>query len=61
MLKLGRNKINEDIRTLMMIDSLDMADSNRKIILKNSKKTKEDKILITHEKDTVVELAQVLG
>ncbi|MCZ6685882.1 MAG: hypothetical protein O6849_07865 [Candidatus Dadabacteria bacterium] len=61
MLKLGRNKINEDIRTLMMIDSLDMADSNRKIILKNGKKTKEDKILITHEKDTVVEIAQVLG
>jgi len=45
----------------MMIDSLDMADSNRKIILKNGKKTKEDKILITHEKDTVVEIAQVLG
>lgn len=61
MLKLGRNKVKVDIRTLMMIDSLDMAPSDRQIILDNCKKAKEDKIIITHGTDTMVETAKVLG
>ena len=33
MLKLGRCKIEVDVRTLMMIDSLEMTDADRGIIL----------------------------
>jgi len=61
MLKLGRCKLEIDIRTLMMIDSLDMTDADRKIILENCRRTKEDKILITHGTDTMVETAKVLA
>ncbi len=61
MLRLGRCRIELDIRTLMMIDSLDMADSDRKIILENCKNTKENKIVITHGTDTMVETAKTLG
>lgn len=45
----------------MMVDSLYMTDADRKIILENCKKIKEDKILITHGTDTMVETAKILG
>ena len=61
MLKLARSKLKIDINTLMMIDSLDMTDADRKIILEKCKKTKEDKILITHGTDTMMETAKVLA
>lgn len=61
MFKLGRSKLNTDIRTLMMIDSLDMVDNDRQIILENCKKCDENKIIITHGTDTMVETAQVLS
>jgi len=61
MLKLGRSKLDIDIRTLMMIDSLDMLDSDRQIILDNCKKTENDKIMITHGTDTMVDTAKVLA
>ena len=61
MLKLGRCKIEVDIRTLMMIDSLSMTDSDREIILENCKKTEEDEIVITHGPDTMSKTAKILG
>lgn len=61
MLKLARSKLKVDISTLMMIDSLDMTEAERKIILERCKKTKEDKILITHGTDTMIETAKVLA
>lgn len=61
MLKLGRCRLKIKIVPLMMIDSLDMTGADRKIILENCKKTKEDKILITHGTDEMVETAKVLG
>jgi len=61
MLKLARSKLKIDISTLMMIDSLDMTDADRKIILARCKKIKEDKILITHGTDTMIETAKVLA
>jgi L-asparaginase len=61
MIELARCKLKIDISTLMMIDSLDMTDDDRKIILEECQKTKEDKILITHGTDTMVETARVLG
>jgi len=61
MLKLARCKINVDIKTLMMVDSLDMKDSDRNVIVNNCKKIKEDKIIITHGTDTMAETAKVLA
>jgi L-asparaginase len=61
MLKLARSKLKIDISTLMMIDSLDLTDADRRIILEKCKKTKEDKILITHGTDTMIETAKVLA
>jgi L-asparaginase len=61
MLALGRCKVRVDIRTLMMIDSLEMTETDRKIILDNCLKCKEDSIVITHGTDTMEETARVLG
>lgn len=61
MLEKGRCTIDYSIRTLMMIDSLDMTDADRKIIIENCKECKEDKIVITHGTDTMVESAHMLG
>jgi len=61
MLKLGRCKLDVEIRTLMMIDSLEMTDSDRKIIVENCKKCNENRILITHGTDTIVETAKFIS
>jgi len=61
MLELGRCKVKVDIRTLMMIDSLEMTETDRKIILENCLKCKEDNIVITHGTDTMEETARLLG
>jgi L-asparaginase len=61
MLMLGRSRVQVDITTLMMIDSLDMTDEDRETIAQNCLKAKEDKILITHGTDTMVETARVLA
>ena len=61
MLELGRCKVKVDIRTLMMIDSLDMTELDRNIILDNCRKCPEDHIVITHGTDTMEETARVLG
>jgi len=61
MLKRGRCDLKVDVQTLMMVDSLEMTDDDRGVILENCKKTKENKILITHGTDTMVETARVLA
>lgn len=61
MLGLGRCRIDVDIRTLMMIDSRDMADADREIILENCTKCDRDRIVITHGTDTMHMTAYVLG
>ena len=61
MLELGRSKVDVQIRTLMMIDSLEMDESDREIILTNCRKTPEDKIVITHGTDSMVETANFLA
>jgi L-asparaginase len=61
MLKLGRCRLNVELRTVMMIDSLEMTDADRELILDHCKKSSEDRIVITHGTDTMVETAQVLA
>lgn len=60
MLKLGRCKADLQIRTLMMTDSLSMTAEDREIILHNCRKAFEEKIIITHGTDTMVETARLL-
>jgi L-asparaginase len=61
MLELGRCKAKVDIRTLMMIDSLEMTELDRKNILDNCIKCREEHVVITHGTDTMEETARVLG
>ena len=61
MLALGRSRLDLNIRTLMMIDSCDMDEEDRYIIVKNCEKSSEKKIIITHGTDTMVETATVLA
>src|SRR3989344_6716691 len=61
MLTLGRSRVQADIHTLMMMDSLDMTDADRETIAQNCCKTSEEKIIITHGTDTMVETARVLA
>lgn len=57
MLKLGRSRLKVQIRTLMMVDSLEITESDRILMVDNCKKCPEDKIIITHGTDTMVETA----
>lgn len=61
MLGLGRCRTDLQIRTLMMTDSLSMTEQDRKIILHNCQKASEDRIIITHGTDTMVDTASLLA
>ena len=61
LLKLGRCNLQVNVRTLMMIDSLEMSDEDRNIIAHNCVHCEEEKIVITHGTDTMVETAKVLA
>jgi L-asparaginase len=61
MFETGRCTVPLEIRTLMMIDSLDMTEADRKRIASNCAKCDEDRILITHGTDTMVETASYLA
>jgi len=60
-LKLGRSRLNINIRTLMLIDSLEMTDSDRKIIAENCSNCEEERIVITHGTDTMTDTANYLA
>ncbi len=61
MLTLGRCKLEVHIRTVMMVDSLEMTEEDRDLILEQCRKSPEDQIVITHGTDTMVETARLLG
>ena len=61
MLRLGRCLLPVEVRTLMMIDSLDMTEDDRRIILEHCRSARESRIVITHGTDTMVETAAYLG
>jgi L-asparaginase len=60
-LKLGRSRLDINIRTLMLIDSLEMTGGDRKIIAENCLSCEENKIVITHGTDTMTETAAYLA
>lgn len=61
MLDLGRAKIDVNIRTLMMVDSLEMTAEDRNLVVENCKHAKEEKIIITHGTDTMTETGKMLA
>lgn len=61
MLKLGRSTVPIEVRTIMMLDSLDMTDADRAVILHNIKSVPEERIIITHGTDTMAETASYLA
>ena len=61
MLQLGRSRVEVTIRTVMMIDSLDMTDADRTLIVQNCLQSPEDRIVITHGTDTMTETAAAVA
>ena len=61
MLRLGRSRVNASVETLFMVDSLQMTDDDRAIILERCRQCPESKIVITHGTDTMEDTAAVLG
>jgi L-asparaginase len=47
----GRSILETDVKTLMMVDSLEMTDADRNIIVYQCTKSTADKIIITHGTD----------
>jgi L-asparaginase len=61
MLSLGRCRLDVKVRTLMLIDSLEMTDQDRDLLIHQCQKAKEDRIVITHGTDTMEVTARVMG
>ena len=61
MLQLGRCRLDVAVRTLMMVDSLDMTDADRQVVLQNCRSAAEERIVVTHGTDTMTDTARVLG
>ncbi len=61
MVALGRCRLDVDIRSLMMIDSLEMTADDRRIIVEHCRNAPESRIVVTHGTDTMAETAAALG
>src|SRR5688572_17196733 len=61
MLRLGRNRVDVSIRTLMMIDSLEMTAADRSIIVEQCLQAAEPQVLITHGTDTMIDTAGTIA
>jgi L-asparaginase len=61
MLNRARSTLDVTVRTLMMIDSLNMTDIDRELIAHQCNAAHEDKIIITHGTDTMSVTARILA
>ena len=61
LLEKGRCKVQVEIRTLMMVDSLEMTDGDRSLIAHQCQSCEETQIVVTHGTDTMTETAKVLA
>ncbi len=61
MMQRGRCTLDIDFKTLMMIDSLEMTEEDRSIIAHNCRRTKLERIILTHGTDKMVETAAYLA
>lgn len=61
LLEMGRSRVEVEIRTLMMVDSLEMTDEDRQLIAYQCNNCDETQIVITHGTDTMSETAKMLA
>ena len=61
LLELGRSKLDVKIETLMMVDSLNMSNTERQYIVDKCKNEKTNNIIITHGTDTMVKTAELIA
>jgi L-asparaginase len=61
MLRLGRSRVEVSIRTIMMIDSLEMTEADRALIVQNCLHSEENRIVVTHGTDTMTENAAAIA
>ncbi len=61
MFERGRSEVDIDVKTLMMMDSLEMREEDLAIIVYNCSKSPANKILLTHGTDRMVETARLLA
>ena len=61
MLRLGRSRVEVTIRTVMMVDSLEMTGADRALIVQNCAQSPEDRIVITHGTDTMTDTAAAIA
>jgi L-asparaginase len=61
MLRLGRSRVDVSVRTLMMIDSLEMTEADRELIVRNCQQCDETRVVVTHGTDTMIETAAALA
>jgi L-asparaginase len=61
MFERGRCSLDIDVKTLMMVDSLEMTEEDRSIIVHNCSRSHTDRIIITHGTDRMVETAKALA
>ena len=61
MLESSRSTVGVNTEVLFLKDSLDMNDEDRGLILSKCLECSEDRVMVTHGTDTMVETAQLLG
>jgi L-asparaginase len=61
MLTLARCKVPVAVRTLMMVDSLEMTPADRQLIVQQCTAASEERVVVTHGTDTMEVTAKALG
>src|SRR5580658_3874632 len=61
MLTRSRSTLEVTVRTLMMIDSLNMGEEDRELIAHQCRAAEENQIIVTHGTDTMSVTAEVLA
>ncbi len=61
MLRLGRSRVDVSIRTVMMVDSLEMSEADRALVVQNCVQAEENRIVVTHGTDTMTETAAAIA
>jgi L-asparaginase len=60
-LELGRCTLETHVRPLMMVDSQDMTEADREVIVRNCRSANEEMIVLTHGTDTMVKTAEMVA
>ena len=61
MLRLGRSRVDVGVDTLMMMDSLEMTDADRRRVVEACRSAQEARIVVTHGTDTMVDTARAIA